>query len=605
MEYADLKSKINALHVSLTEQLTIKYDQLVDLQKEIIDKVINHEMRAKDGLAQLETALLQTEEEKDQHISSLKSLITQLKAKLENSLNSFKENNQAKLDKEQIALQKEGNLSSLTAPKKKEIDTLKQKINTLDRECLLNLKAKALEYEEEEKNYKAKINDLDKRLRYEIQKISDAILIPMKVGNANTESQAITDPKEIKEYRIKGINEIAQLKVKYYNDLEQLDLNFYRYHYDYHRDNDIIREQYNQKIEDLNYAIKKIEVELEAMTEENTIEVFKQLSLNERDYKLAYNNIRRSYQKRQLLYQDNIIKTNYEKSDIRDQNVNDVLSKIYDNDVYQLQNIEFNDNYLVLIFQELKKTLAQLLDSYLNLVTGLVNGFGETYHHLIEEFSTHFIMDNYHSILLDELTYQEHQELVKQTITSYITLSKQKFQQFLNLVNKKFNEMNQKINELYKLARAFQKDNTDDLLALRQNLAKLFGQALDAGKDKQKREERLKRIGDQYITYQSENIKLIHTLIDEDKETRKQFKEVSDTLKANLEKVNQKQADDLKKIADEYEQNIANSKENINKIKIKYKNKMKHKEKQIKQKYENEITKVEIERKNKIKISLS
>lgn len=605
MKYEDLKSKINALHVSLTEKLEVRYDSFINFQNDIIKKIINHELSEKDGLYQLETSLLQLEEEKNQHISSLKTIVTNLKDELNQVIIKFEEENSSLIDKEKIASQKETNFNTLTAPKRKEIETLKQKINTLDRECLLNLKAKALEYEEEEKNYKAKINDLDKRLRYEIQKISDAILIPMKANNENTDNRAITDQNELQEYRIKGINEIANLKVKYYNDLKQIDINFYRYHYDFHRDSDVLREQYNQRIEELNYAIKKIEAELQVMLDTNNIETFKQLSQNERDYYLARNNIKRDYQNKWTLYQDNIIKADYEKADIRDENVNTILEKINEIDLKQLDNLNFTSDYLDFVFLEVRSSLSQLLDTYLNLIINLINGYTEKYHHFLNQFMSHFAMSNYHSLILNDYTYQSHHELLLNIVNDYIILSQQKLKQFINLINKCFKDINLKVNELYNLYLQYSKSSQADYQLLQQNLKRLFSQAAKEGKSKQNHDKILKTIELNQNEYHIENVNTIKKLIEEDNLTFTKYKEANEVLNRNTENIKRQKEELFIKLKNNHEQNLANSKENIKRIIIKYKNKIKNKEKQINQKYDNEINKVEADRKAKIKISLT
>lgn len=607
MKYEDFISKLNELHENLTNQLKTKHNDFLSMQNGVIDKLMNNIVQEKESLGQLEASLSKNEEEKNQHISTIKSIITHLKGELENDLANQKASYNSKEFHERLISQKEEVLSGILNPKRKEVEALKQKINTLDRECLLNLKAKAVEFEEEEKNLKLKIADIEKRLKFEIQKISDAILIPIKEDGDNTENQAITDPEEIKAIRLKGLNDIVAIKKKYSNEIKQAELNFNNYQGKFKLENDILREEYNLKIEELKFVVNKRQIEIQAELDLYDLQSYKKVNQYERDNEQKFSDTKFKYQAKITSYQDNVIKVDYEKNDVHWHNMRTVLDELKEIDINQVDGFntlyEENENILNL----LKTSLLNMLENYQEFMITVFNEYWESYATFLKRMVNIFMMNKYNSFSLNNFTYDKNYKLINRAVNNFLNLEKNMFNDYLHMITNWFYDINKKVQELHQLHMKHQKIRSDKYEEFAKELKRLVNQAQTDGVThlQEKNTEALKLIEDKKLSYKTENEIYIKEVNDNLNAAYLKFKEIDDKLNRNIEEVNQKKVQDLEKLKLEYQNNLKTIKENISKIKLKAKKDLKIKEKEINQKYENEFRDIDEEYKTKIKIGLS
>ena len=134
----------------------------------------------------------------------------------------------------------------------------------------------------------------------------------------------------------------------------------------------------NNKLDDdlllLDLADKKRK-EIQAEYDIYDVDTYMQVSQFDMDYNIANNNIKREYQKKIQVYQDNIIKADLEKESIRSQNTVSVLSEISEIDKHQLLDFSTIDDDFEASFINFKITLSSTLDLYQEILVNLINEY--------------------------------------------------------------------------------------------------------------------------------------------------------------------------------------------------------------------------------------
>ena len=225
----------------------------------------------------------------------------------------------------------------------------------------------------------------------------------------------------------------------------------------------------------------------------------------------------------------------------------------------------------------------------------------------IKKFANLLMMSNYNSFTLNNFTYEKNLREIKKYVNSFGEVTKQKSKDYINLVNKWFKDMNDKVKELYQMHLRYLNERDGQFKVFVKNLEKLIVQAMDDGSAHQKEVNKnaIQVIEQKRISYISESNNLLNEISAEELQTKENFNDISKKLNNNIEEIKQKKIQAMDNLKLEYLQNLKYIKGNIAKIKLKAKKDLKAKEKQIKEQYDNEIREVENERKAKIKIGLS
>ncbi len=423
MNHNEYISQLEIIFKNLNDNLDRITNEVSQKNEKIIFELSSNKENNLDDIQKLEKQYFKNEEDNNQKISQLKSVILHLEDELQKALNDYNNTHNSILDKENILSKKDSVLSETISAHRKSISELKQKISTLDRECILSLKAKLVEFEEETSIFKSKVNDIEKRMKFEVSKIENEILTPTININPNDDSQNYVNSKDVREYRIKGINEIASIKQKYYKDIRDLEIKFYKLEAEYEKDNEILREEYNLQIEALKYEIIKIENNIKTLLDEYDFNCYKTVNANELSYQIDKININRNFKQKTDDYlikiKDNENKAN--KSWLSESV--DVFNTIKSMDEktgksffdYSLEHLKEVKTTSVIIVESMKKTI----DIFMNMFSKIINTHIKTTTKLTNNLYESLLVTDYKSFNFKDFTFDSYKENINQLLIDY------------------------------------------------------------------------------------------------------------------------------------------------------------------------------------------
>src|SRR5690606_12350374 len=149
MNHNEYISQLEIIFKNLNDNLDRITNEVSQKNEKIIFELSSNKENNLDDIQKLEKQYFKNEEDNNQKISQLKSVILHVEDELQKALNDYNNTHNSILDKENILSKKDSVLSETISAHGKSISKLKQKISTLDRECILSLKAKLVEFEEE------------------------------------------------------------------------------------------------------------------------------------------------------------------------------------------------------------------------------------------------------------------------------------------------------------------------------------------------------------------------------------------------------------------------------------------------------------------------
>jgi hypothetical protein len=612
MKYEEFKTKVEEINLNLHQQLEQKQNALNLFQTETIQKLLENKNNQKEVLVNLETYFNNNEEEKNKYISSLKSVIIHFREELEKEVKLFKQNNDANIEKERLFSIKEDQLSDIKQARKKETQELNQKISTLDRECIITLKAKGLEYEEEEKNYRSKLADLEKKMRFEVQKISDSLLAPKVKSDLETEpqenNQDYTNTNEIKEIRRQGIQEIAKIKNKYFEDVKASDLAFNLYNCNFTKDNAILREEYNLQIEELKHIKKGVQEELQKAIDMYDFETYKKVNLADQKYRLEANQIVDRVHQKIYNYQTEILKSETTKNQLKEVDTVNIYNKVKEIDFNQVNGIlgflNNNTDFLDDAYKYLNDCFRKTMEIYQNLCINLINDFWDNFNKFERKFYESLIFLSYSTHCFNGFNYDVYYQEIDNLSKRFNKGQALKQEAFLKQMNTNYEKLLEQIDDIYFEAVNFKNQQVSDYNAYTQELQKIIVQAQKGGYEfsrnyylelqiqndqRNKLENDAKNNEVNQLTLDNQNIN-----DDFDLKTNELIQKITNYKKRM--QANKKNEENL------YKDAVKNINNNINSIKEKYKKELKATQTEIINKYRNEVKEVEKERLTKIKI---
>lgn len=437
MNHSEYISQIEIILKNLNDNLDKIYAEITHKNDSITSLLGSKIVTNLSEVEKLENQYRKSDEDNSLKISQLKSVIIHLEEELQKAITEYDNTHNSVMDKEVILSQKDEVLNETISLHKKTIAELKQKISTLDRECILNLKAKLVEFEEESNIFKNKVNDIEKRMKFEVGKIENEILTPTINVDPNSESQSYVNSKELREYRVKGINEIASIKQKYYKDIRDLEIKFYKLEAEYDKDNKILREEYNLQIEELKYEIIKVERSIKVLLDEYDFNCYKTVNNNELTYQTRKIEISREQNSKINEYikkikdQDSKANTSWLTESV---DVFNTISSL-DNKVNKSWN-EYNlDNLkdLKTISNHVVESMKKTVEIFVSLFTKILNSQLKSSSKLTEDFLNGLIISTYKSYNFKDFNYDTFNEELRKLIVNYNNKRESNLSNFINL----------------------------------------------------------------------------------------------------------------------------------------------------------------------------
>lgn len=272
MNHKDFESRLlkiqGELSLFLDKNLSEEDLKIQNLFNQINDNLIDKEK----FLKSLEDKVVEDKKKNDKLIIELKNSIIIKFQEIEDQIRKYNEYHTVTNKKEQLELKKDEELRDYRIAKKREKLDKTNKIHSFEKELSQKIKEIEVKLVEEEKVHKSKKTELLRRLNIDIQRVNDANIkeysdIEKFLLETNKTKDIHESKKKIKKVRISGLNTQINLKKSYYKYLFDEEIRFLKIKEKLLLDDNILREEYRLKIEELKAQIIKLEYdELNAET---------------------------------------------------------------------------------------------------------------------------------------------------------------------------------------------------------------------------------------------------------------------------------------------------------------------------------------------------
>lgn len=610
MSYQDfikkMQSSLHDLHTILEE----KNQMVSQWNQQFAIELSENKDYAFAVLASLENDFLTHEDQKKKQLSDIQLLIDTIHLEFQKTVEEYQKSHQVEKDKTRLLKLKEDNLAEFRQQKKKEIQDLTQKMNAFDKECIQLIKDNNLHLEEEDKVTKTKLAELDKRLKFEVNRVNETLLTPF--ANDADKQEAIKQGNYNKEEEItlrnNGIDEIAKIKQKYMNEMKEIELAFHFYQSNVIRNNEILREEYNLKIEQIKFNRQNANISLQEASDRYDFDTYQQLNQFELDYNLEANKIRLFYQGKLKEENQKRIQLVIEEQEGKGKDFSMLFDQVQLFDQKQIELLEKQlDKNHVQFFQSVQDTtkyMESIAQSVKELVTAIVLSAWKSIENNMQSLQNNMVFNLYSLSKLEGFDYSVYaNELVK--IIQEFTVSEQnQLQKFDKLIMDHFKDyIRQMKNTLTDITEFFaeQKNQQNHLInQMKKMNNRLYRQANQDASDKfthfYNGIETQKKNQEEQTTKEHQN------LLQDNKKANELFVEKTLALKQKKEHYQLRKRNDDYRNAMSYQSLIDSIKENINQIKKRYKENLKLGQSTIQQKYKNILKDIELERKTKRKI---
>ncbi|MDD4212650.1 MAG: hypothetical protein PHY42_04565 [Bacilli bacterium] len=606
MKYEQFASKIEMIEQNLKLAMEQKQVQSESIIMNAAKELVENKDYALVFLASLETQLQEHHQEKDAHILKLTQDIELLKQKLEKEVTEYRKTHLVEEDKARLLTNKEEKLVEPRARKKKEIQEINQKITLLDKECLQILKENEMALAEEEKNFKQKLVELDRKMKFEVQKISDAILTP--TTDDNPDQVGFINKNKAIEMRKNGINEIAKIKLKHYNEMRQMEIAFCNYKHKLKRDRGILREEYDKKIEELHYARKNHQIDLQKQIDMYDFDVYKNTNTFEKTYRFAENDIYLQFQDNLTAVQTDVMNVKKAKADINHLDYVGIYDQVKNYDINQMKVFDTHhqsQNQLTKeMFEKANEFMIDMLNTYENMVASILNHYWDVTYRQEQQLANAFVFLNYQTKLSSDFNYVSFKQELDQLLGDFKKRQTLRLDEFLQTVNDYFKSLLRQVSNLYHSINDYLDSEQKHLVNYQETLQQLIKKVHDKASEhlRLKHEQVHKGLQNDELHLYEEQKKAGDQLANQSKAIENDYFTKSNHLNDKIDAYNLTLKNNINRVKQEYQAFITKNKANINKFKANYKYELQTELSQIAHKYDTFIRDTEIECKTKLKM---
>lgn len=597
---SDLMNNINS---ERTKSITV--------QKQILNELLVNKDNAIKILNDLEAEYARKTDTKQKQINSLNHKISQLREELNQSIQAFQIQHDLHPLKQKLMNAKEDKLSDIKQLKKKEINDLTAKINSLDKECLLILKEKDNAIAETEKNHRAKVADLERRMKLEVAKINESILtpVPTAVGKSEEELEDNAFSKQkVKEIRKNGINEIAEVKKKYLEAIYKEKLSFNKVFIQNQHDSKITREEYNIKIAELKYAREKHKRELQLAQDAYDFDTYIIINDTKKQKQLEEKAIVNDYHLRIYRHSDTINRIEVKKNLTNEEYNYLFLDKVNESDILQTKIFSglFNNNQesLANTIKYFQEYLDKVVTSFNDALIDIINNYWANYYQNEKQFISALIMVNYQISELKDLSFQTAIEEVNQLQQKYQKLQDNRFKKLKNTIESNIKIIQNAIITYTNTIVDYLESETNAANLYFNDINKLINLAYSRNKEAY---NQVNINNNKETNLMIENKKNTHD--QEINELKNEINQINDAHLSEYNNITNKKknydkefADKEKQILLEHQNYIASVKKNIEALKKKAHDELKTTQLALAKENAIEMKEIEIERRTKLKI---
>ena len=253
----------------------------------------------------------------------------------------------------------ENKKKTITNKFKREMQDVNIKIERIEKELKEVLEETKVTYESDVQNFRLKLMDLEKRKKFEVNKIQNNTIkeyddLQAKLLKENKRSEIKQINKNIKQIRMNGLLEEKECWHRHLAEQKQAELEYLKLHYDYKCKCIDLKKEYNNRSEDAKYDRAMIQHNYKKnidTADNNTVHTFNQnmqkfKNQKNKDFETCYNNVNQAYIN-QYKYED-------EKNNLETDNIKNIYVQIEALDKKQDDKlVEFNGKGLAIVTKEL------------------------------------------------------------------------------------------------------------------------------------------------------------------------------------------------------------------------------------------------------------
>lgn len=376
--------------------------------------------------------------------------VDELKANVQATIDEY---NAAPGDENELDVlgkQNEKTKTTLKNKNKRELTDVNIKIDRIEKELKELLDTRKETYETDMANYKTKFIELEKRKKFEVNKISASTTkeyeqLQMGLLKENKRSEIKKINKTIKQIRYNGYLEEKECWFRHLAEQKQFEIEYIKYQHDYKCETISLEKEYANKIEEAKFDRSMIEhnyVKKVDAADNNTVHTF---NANSKKFKLQRN--KDFAEKYAELNNGLIAQFNYEKE--KNNKEAEVTKNIY-NEIQAFDNkqdvkyFEANDKGLTLVKKQIglfQKNIHTTLTFYVQNVNDIYNAYFKDLLKKENEFVDALLVNNVTGAFLQGNEYTEYSTKVHEIFNKFKETEESVLNSFEEYLNNLLNNL--------------------------------------------------------------------------------------------------------------------------------------------------------------------
>ena len=415
--------------------------------------------------------------------------VNELNNVLQETTEQYKEVPNEEVELNTLKEHNENKKKTITNKFKREMQDVNIRIDRIEKELKEILEEAKVTYESDVVAFRQKLMDLEKRKKFEVNKIQNNTIkeyddLQAKLLKENKRSEIKQINKNIKQIRMNGLLEEKECWHRHLAEQKQAELEYLKLHYDYKCKCIELEKEYNNRIEDAKYDRAMIQHNYKKnidTADNNVVHTFNQnmqkvKNQKNKDFETCYNNINQAYVDQ--------YKYEVEKNNLETDNIKNIYVQIEELDKKQdAKLVELNGKGLTIVTKQLslfQKNIVLTLNFYSQNINDIYKTYFKTLLTKEKDFVDSLVVNVVKGAFLNGNDYSEFVTKVEAVFNSFM-------EQEENILTSFSEYLNNALNNLLIQVQGFM-DNVnklnDQIIAIEANYHQSINAVLEEAKNK-------------------------------------------------------------------------------------------------------------------------
>ena len=415
--------------------------------------------------------------------------VNELNNVLQETTEQYKEVPNEEVELNTLKEHNENKKKTITNKFKREMQDVNIRIDRIEKELKEILEETKVTYESDVVAFRQKLMDLEKRKKFEVNKIQNNTIkeyddLQAKLLKENKRSEIKQINKNIKQIRMNGLLEEKECWHRHLAEQKQAELEYLKLHYDYKCKCIELEKEYNNRIEDAKYDRAMIQHNYKKnidTADNNVVHTFNQnmqkvKNQKNKDFETCYNNINQAYVDQ--------YKYEVEKNNLETDNIKNIYVQIEELDKKQdAKLVELNGKGLTIVTKQLslfQKNIVLTLNFYSQNINDIYKTYFKTLLTKEKDFVDSLVVNVVKGAFLNGNDYSEFVTKVEAVFNSFM-------EQEENILTSFSEYLNNALNNLLIQVQGFM-DNVnklnDQIIAIEANYHQSINAVLEEAKNK-------------------------------------------------------------------------------------------------------------------------